>query len=146
MIRNKEIQAKEIPLERLAYVRGSEWFLSADLDMALKKDGWKTSDTYGREYVSTPEAPGIYLFSLNRAPDYDRSIIAYVGMSKNISKRAYGKHHVKDKITTSNLWPMVWFKPCAEEALREEERRYIGIFDPPYNIVGRKFGIEGVVS
>lgn len=123
-------------LRQFAYCGDEQWFNPDDMEAALVCDGWNTADTYGRDYVPAPEGPGIYLFMLHTKPDYEKAIVAYVGMSKNVAKRAYGRHHAKDAIHSNSLWPMVWFKPCAESDLRDLERSYIRILCPPLNIAG----------
>lgn len=120
------------------------WHDPDEIVAALISDGWMTADTYGRDYVPAPEGPGVYLFLAHTMPGYEKAVLAYVGMSKNVAKRAYSQHSVKESIYCEGLWPMVWFKSCQVDELRDLERSYIRALSPPLNIAGLRPRIKGV--
>lgn len=112
-----------------------------DLQSELVRDSWVTPDTYTNVFASVGPDPAVYLFMMVDRNEYDRALVAYVGMSKNLAQRVSG-HEVRAELDASDHWIMTWFKPTEAAALRETETSYIRKFDPPWNIVGRKRGLD----
>lgn len=116
-------------------------FLNFDECRSMLADrGWRTPNTYCNLYRSIEAIPAIYLFLVVERPKFDRALIAYVGMSKNL-KRRMGSHEILDQLPSSR-WTMTWFLPVRPDDLRKMEKKHIEEFDPPWNIVGRKRGVE----
>jgi excinuclease UvrABC nuclease subunit len=115
---------------------------------AVHHDGWHTDPGYGpvKYQENVPNSPGLYLFALT---DVSRNIpqletlVAYVGKSRNVFKRQIG-HEVR-RLIQSEISPdlalELWFKSMPEQNIHDEEKRYIRLYNPPYNIIGRKRGL-----
>lgn len=106
----------------------------------LKKDGWKSPQTYCSAFSEVGQFAAIYALTVVSRPYFEQAIIAYVGMSCCLSRRLQG-HPIKSAIsraTDDHL--MVWFKPTPKPDLREVEAQYIKAFNPPWNIAGRSRG------
>lgn len=106
----------------------------------LVRDGWVSPDTYSNCFRTITDIPAVYLFLLYRGENYQRALVAYVGMSTNLSQRMSG-HEILAQISVPGCWAMRWFKPTQRQDLRMLEREYISRFDPPWNIVGRRRGV-----
>lgn len=129
-------------LSKYVYRPGSNWFSSQEICDSLKGDGWSTSDTYGNSWRPLPDGPGIYVILLHtRIKPFD-AIVAYVGMSTCLENRLSRPHEVKDTLWSDDHWPMVWWKSCENVSARDCERHYIHTFDPPYNLIGRRRGLQ----
>ena len=122
-----------------------KWKPSASMRNALVNDGWLTPNTYCNFFDVPGDFPAVYLFSIRKSdefisPDFDKYLIAYVGMSTRLSERLSG-HPVKRELRDANYYVMTWFKRIDAEKLRDVESELILKFDPPWNIVGRVRGI-----
>ena len=106
----------------------------------LVDDGWSSPDTHDNFYSPISEIPAIYLFLLHERTFYEKAIVGYVGMSRNLLQRL-SSHEVLAEIRCGDFWAMRWFKPTARPELRRTEKEYIAKFDPPWNIIGRQRGI-----
>ena len=121
------------------------WMTAAQEDFVrwrtfIEADGWLTPDTYGKEFAWFTNIPAVYLF--NRIDMNDWSfVVAYVGMSTNLLQRMTG-HPVLAEVAESGLYVQRWFKPTPREKLRAVERQYIQKFNPPWNIIGKKRGLD----
>jgi len=109
----------------------------------LARDGWVTPDTYDNCFNPVIDGPSVYLFLLYPRWDFGSALVAYVGMSTQLSKRLEG-HPILTELNKLDCWYMRWFKPTSKHTLRVIERKYIHKFDPPWNIIGRKRGINNV--
>ena len=110
----------------------------------LVRDGWRSPDTYCNFYARVTDIPAVYLFLLYMdayGSGYDKAMVAYVGMSTALRTRIYS-HNVLPQLNRPGYWPMRWFKPTFVGNLRSTERHYIERFNPPWNISGRKRGVE----
>lgn len=107
----------------------------------LINDGWLSPDTYCNCFAPLNNDPAVYLFLLYQREDYREAIVAYVGMSTKLSQRMIG-HEVLAELHAPECWPMRWFKPTRAQDLRTVEREYIARFDPPWNIIGRRRGVN----
>lgn len=106
---------------------------------SLADDGWRTPDTYGREFEPVPDGPGVYLFLLYLDEFFDRAQVAYVGMSIDV-KRRWANHEVL-RLIQPRGYTQRWFKPERPVDLRLSEATYIAKFNPPWNIIGRPRGV-----
>ncbi len=124
----------------------SVWTETTPLRQSLIDDGWGTPDTYDRCYSELINMSAVYLFLLydwdnvNQFNNFDKSMVAYVGMSKTLKNRLT-KHPVLREIAESRNYVQRWFRPAREEALRAEELSLIQKFDPPWNVQGRTKGV-----
>ena len=117
------------------------WTDALEVRKFLIVDGWNSPDTYDNCFESLSDGSAVYLFQLYRRRDYKTAIVAYVGMSTKLSQRL-ASHNLLPKLATPKIWPMRWFKLTPAQNLREVERKYIAHFNPPWNIIGRRCGIE----
>lgn len=117
------------------------WTDAQEVRSFLVRDGWLSPDTYDNCFAPIIDDSAVYLFLLYQRDDFQRAIIAYVGMSTKLSQRITG-HEVLSQLRTSECWAMRWFKPTPSQELRAKERQYITRFDPPWNIVGRRRGVD----
>lgn len=102
---------------------------------------WRTPDTYGSNYERLPEGPGIYLFSrydIDESEKTYRHKVLYVGMSTNIANRC--SSHEISRLFDPEIYAQIYFQHHSEN-LREIEAKYIKLFDPPFNIIGRPRGM-----
>jgi hypothetical protein len=106
------------------------------MNAQLAADGWLSPDTYSNDFADAENIPAVYMFLAIEMPDMDSFHIAYVGMSTQLANR-WAKHPTLRKIKKSGCYVKRLFKPTPREKLREEERRYIQKFTPPWNIIGR---------
>lgn len=106
----------------------------------MVSDGWKTPDTYNNHFDMPGLFPAVYLFALFDPDRFDKALVAYVGMSKQVSARWAG-HNILPELRESQYWPQRWFKRVKPAQLRVEEARLIQAFDPPWNIIGRRRGV-----
>lgn len=106
----------------------------------LAADGWRTPDTYGREYKAVPASAGVYLFLLYTDEFFHKAQVGYVGMSVDIRRRWTG-HEILAQMVDAGRWTQRWFKPISAEDLRRTEASYIVKFNPPWNINGRPRGL-----
>ena len=116
-------------------VKRMEW------QSSMEADGWKTPDTYGREFAAFGSFSAVYLFNRMGICDDYSFVVAYVGMSTNLIQRMTG-HPVLAEISADRIYVQRWFKPTPRDLLREVERHYIQKFNPPWNIVGKKRGLD----
>lgn len=106
----------------------------------LAADGWRTPDTYGREFEAVPSSPGVYLFMLYADEFFHKAQVGYVGMSIDI-RRPWIGHEILSQMGGAGRWTQRWFKPVRASELRRAEAAYIVKFNPPWNINGRPRGI-----
>lgn len=107
---------------------------------AMGADGWRTPNTYGRDYGQITNIPAVYLFNIMDMDGWAH-MVAYVGMSTNLQQRITG-HPILSEITVPGRYVQTWFKPTPRDQLRQVERSYIQQFNPPWNIVGKKRGLD----
>jgi hypothetical protein len=119
----------------------TDWGCAKSLKDELQSDDWFSPDTYCNFFKEVTEGPAVYLFLLHKTETYTDALIAYVGMSTCLDQRL-ASHNILPDLHKPGFWPMRWFKPIAEQNLRGVERDYIRKFDPPWNIVGRKRGVD----
>ena len=118
------------------------WTDAQKVHGVLVEDGWCSPDTYCNFFAPFIDNSAVYLFLLHRrSDDYRTAMVAYVGMSTRLTQRM-ASHDVLPELYTPDCWPMRWFKPTPAEKLRETERKYIVRFDPPWNIVGQRRGVD----
>lgn len=113
---------------------------SKPIQLSLIRDGWRSPDTYSNHFAPVESVSGVYLFLLHEREEYRKAFIAYVGMSKNLEQRL-SSHEVYRELEDLNLWIMRWFKELPCDELRKVERDCIGLFNPPWNIIGKRKGI-----
>jgi hypothetical protein len=124
-----------------------QWLNANDFRRELVADGWHTPDTYDNCYAMPTRGAAVYMFlsfgedERDRLPDFTRTVVAYVGMSKRLNRR-WVAHSVLREIRERSSYMQRWFKPCEADALRPVEAELIQKYDPPWNIQGRKRGIE----
>ena len=98
-------------------------------------DGWRTPNTYGENYASLPDLPGVYLLVLIEYGEtlrYVLQTVVYAGSSDNLRQRC--KYHpVKYRMLDD--YPdghcVCYFKVCDD--YRVQEKRLIGQLQPRYN-------------
>jgi hypothetical protein len=122
------------------------WMTTAQLRFvqwrdSIEADGWVTPDTYGREFASFGNFPAVYLFNRMGILDDYSFVVAYVGMSTNLAQRMTG-HPILTEISTGDGYVQRWFKQTPRDLLRDVERHYIQKFNPPWNIIGKKRGLN----
>lgn len=110
------------------------------LQAALVEDGWRTPNSYGKDFAVLPRESGVYLFLVGRDFWFEEGLVAYVGMSRNLVQRLTA-HPTKSEIDRAAAWVLTWFKTVPAGDIRSVERQYIQQFDPPWNIVGRRRGL-----
>lgn len=108
---------------------------------SLIGEGWRSPDTYAQYYAPLVSGPALYLFLLYEQREYRAGLVAYVGMSTKLRQRLEN-HEVHAALQMPSVWPMRWFKPMPSGQLRAAELRYIKRFNPPWNIVGRRRGLD----
>lgn len=111
-----------------------------DLRDRLISDGWTSPDTYAKHYCDVGKFSAVYLFTISDVM-FERSLVAYVGMSESLKGRITS-HNILPELRNSQHIVMTWFQKHPVEKLRLIEAGYIKDFDPPWNIIGRKRGIE----
>jgi len=98
----------------------------------------------------TTEEHGAYLLLLfamwrrdGSVPDNDKDIARIVGLTvaKNLLQRL-SSHSIKRKIDKLDLSIKIWFQPACAEQVRDLERDLIRRFNPPWNLIGKKIGVE----
>lgn len=119
----------------------SIWRDAIAVKKALAADGWVSPDTYDRYFEPVAEIPAVYLFLLTKEETFREALVAYVGMSEQLSVRLSG-HPVLREIARPGFWPQRWFKPTPQADLRRVESKYITTFDPPWNVQGRTRGVR----
>ena len=121
---------------------GENWH---ELQQQLVCEGWKSPNTYGGEFGEVPCAAGVYIFTITDTSDWSPAkwdgLVAYVGMSKTLSKRI-SSHPTKRKIDKLDFYLKVWFQPACADQIRNLERVLIRRFNPPWNLIGKKIGVE----
>ena len=108
----------------------------------LVDDGWFCPDSY-KCFSPVIDESAVYLFLLYHTEDFTKALFAYVGMSTRLKSRLCG-HEILRQIQGQFYWPCRWFKPTKIDDLRAVERSYIERFNPAWNIVGKRRGIEYV--
>lgn len=63
-------------------------------------------------------------------------------MSENLAQR-FLNHHVKNHLDQKGEYAQIWFKRCPRALLRTRERKLIKKYDPPYNVIHRRWGEDG---
>ena len=111
------------------------------LKASLISDGWVSPDTYSREFSAVKRVPAVYLFMLHDAETFINAAVAYVGMTQDLKQRWSG-HEVLAQIDHPDYWTMRWFKPTTPENLRDTESGYILKFNPPWNLIGKRLGVD----
>lgn len=108
-------------------------------------DGWRSPDTYSDKFfddvINGSAVYAIEAFDANHCFTKKTTFIAYIGMATNLARRFAG-HEVITLIKKDGFWPKRWFKPTPTHLLRITERQYIERFNPPYNIIGRRRGVQ----
>lgn len=106
--------------------------------------GWKTPDTYCNDFAVIGDFSAVYAIVLF---DDDwlfksglRFKIAYIGMSKRLSRR-FANHHALRMVKETERYYQTWFKHVHPDALRVEERNLIRKYDPPLNLIGKKVSL-----
>lgn len=118
------------------------WGDSRTISAFLSEKGWVTPDTYvSSEFKPITGGPAVYLFLLYERDDYRKALVAYVGQSTRLTRRLEG-HSILAMLEQDNTYVSRWFLPTARDDLRAVEMHYIRHFDPPWNIVGRRRGLQ----
>ena len=104
--------------------------------------GWRTPDTYGKEFAAAGDFPAVYLFLLHETEYYNHGMVAYVGMSKMLAQRWCGHDILRQLPSSFDWYRQRWFILTAEDALRDVEKHYIQKYNPPWNIVGKARGVH----
>ena len=123
------------------------WWEARKLRRSLVGDGWKTPNTYDNCYAEPISDAAVYLFLLHGWDsrddfhDFESSLVAYVGMSKSLSRR-WKSHPILREIEATGRYVQKWFLPVREDDLRDQERDLIKKYDPPWNIQGRSRGVQ----
>jgi hypothetical protein len=115
------------------------WTCHRNFTNALVADGWRTPDTYTECFESISDFSAVYMLLLVETEFFRKSMVAYVGMSTQLSRRLSG-HPILRELSQTEHWPMRWFKPVPRSDLREVEAHYIRTLDPPWNLSGRRRG------
>lgn len=124
----------------------SIWVESCGFRKSLVSKGWKTPNTYDNCFAYPTDGSAVYLFLLHGwdhkydLHDFDKCLVAYVGMSRQLSKR-WSKHPTLREIEGSGRYVQKWFLPTEARSLRTDELDLIQKFNPPWNIQGRKRGL-----
>lgn len=124
-------------------IHSPAWTGALDLRGRLVNDGWLTPDTYSHYFSKIPGGSAVYLLMLykpEQLPTFQHALVAYVGMATVLSRRLRG-HEVLSELRQTDSFVMRWFKRTKRSHLRETESYYIDLFDPPWNIQGRRRGI-----
>jgi hypothetical protein len=116
------------------------WLDAKETTQILASHGWKSPDTYCQYFEPEGEFSAVYLFAIFEPEQFDRTLIAYVGMSRCLERR-WSNHNILPELNASNYWPKRWFKRVPARSLRTVERDLIQKFDPPWNIIGRRRGM-----
>lgn len=120
---------------------GAQWMDAQKIRKDLISDGWFTPDTYDKCFRPISEIPAVYLFMLRDTDTFLRGLVAYVGMSTRLQHRL-SSHNILPMLEIPGYWAMRWFKPVSASNLRKAEQSYITKFEPPWNIAGRKRGVN----
>ncbi len=118
-----------------------DWQNAKSVKTSLLDDGWVSPDTYDGYFTPITDSPAVYLFLQHDAETFERAFFAYVGMSENLKNRMSG-HPIFADLWRPGYWPQRWFKAVETDRLREVEVSYIRKFDPPWNVQGRKRGVD----
>jgi hypothetical protein len=122
------------------------WIDAQPFKRGLFGDGWRTPNSYGCEFAEAKNWPAVYLFLMHAKekdtnfPDFDKAIVAYVGMSRRLKMR-WKNHSVLNELDATDHYIQRWFFRVDKNDLREIEAELIRRFDPPWNIQGRPRGI-----
>lgn len=119
----------------------SPWGDAKSMANDLVGDGWVSPDTYSNSFSPVTNRPAVYLFLLHETNTYRRAMVAYVGMSRTLLQRL-SDHNILPDLHATGYWPMRWFKPVRTDSLRTVERAYIEKYDPAWNIIGRRRGVQ----
>lgn len=106
---------------------------------SIVKNGWRTPDTYTNLFTEIPPIPGVYILTkliCDRSEEDFSESPAYIGMSTNLLRRLEN-HPIKQLFDFSSRR---FFLPWPKEDIRNEERRLIGLYNPPFNIIGKMRG------
>lgn len=116
-----------------------------ELSDELAAEGWKTPNSYGGDFAVVPETSGVYLFALVdvgvSVSDHATGLVGYVGMSKNLLKRV-SAHPTKRKIEKLGVYIRVYFLTAPADEIRDLERDLIRRFNPAWNLIGKKVGVQ----
>lgn len=125
----------------------SLWHNAHSFKRSLVDEGWRTPNTYDNYFENPIDGPAVYLFLLHGWDarhdfhDFETAMVAYVGMSKRL-KRRWEKHPILREIEISRQYLQKWFRPTQLSHLRADEHNLIQMFNPPWNIQGRKRGVN----
>ena len=109
----------------------------------LEDDGWRTEQTYSKNFTQVPTSSGVYLVIAYEPGDLcarGEASVLYAGMSTNLAKRKSG-HAVISEIDATGRYPFFYFKEYPREEIRIIERNLIQKYNPPYNIIGKRRGL-----
>jgi hypothetical protein len=116
-----------------------------DLICGLESEGWRTPQTYtSSAFDSDADFSAVYVFLLVEREFYLRARPAYVGMSTRLSQRWSG-HPILAELEALDVYVQKWFLRVPKQDLRKVEARNIRRYDPPWNVVGRKRGLEALI-
>ena len=119
-----------------------KWVDTQKLNEELMSDGWLSPDTYCNNFAVITHRPAVYLLSvLNRKNYFSHCLVAYVGMSIDL-KKCLSNHEILPLLEGEDLWVERWFLPTKKQDLRAIESKYIRAFNPPWNILGKKRGLD----
>ena len=113
-----------------------------EISKSLKHEGWFSPNTYCNVFREPDDISAVYLFLC--VSDYEDAFVGYVGMSTRLSQRLSGHPILSNIRRNSDFWVMTWFTPVQKPKLRTTELSYIQRFDPPWNVVGKKRGMEAL--
>jgi excinuclease UvrABC nuclease subunit len=109
----------------------------------LIASGWRTQDSYYKQYEMIPDESGVYMITAITDRPYGTpttEVIAYIGMSKRLSSR-HKAHPITKELYRQKYYCRVFFKRFPTEKIRVIERELIHKYNPPYNIIGKRRGI-----
>lgn len=110
-----------------------------DLCRELKGSGWDTPQSpFG--YCEPPKIPAVYMFIMLDKNFFEKCVVGYVGMSRQIGNR-FNNHPKFNEMKKLDYHIMRYFLPVPDCELRDRERGLIQRFDPPWNIQGRSVGL-----
>lgn len=122
-----------------------QWVEAAEFEGELAAAGWKSPDTYDNCFDEPGRRAGVYVFTLynpeNVSRRYVKCLVAYVGMSTSIGPRWQG-HEILRELNKPGYWVRRWFRVLNPNLLREVEADLICRFNPAWNVLGRKRGVD----
>jgi hypothetical protein len=107
-------------------------------------DEWKTPNTYCNKFSEIGDFPAVYALVVYDKDCWFQDVIkfkiAYVGMSKRLSRR-FKQHHALTIIEETGCYCQTWFMRAEPDELRDLERALIQKYDPPLNLIGKKVSL-----